>query len=59
MSGDLKLEIFDLLGKQVKVINKIPFNKYQVDISALKSGIYLYSIKNENGRMNSGKIIKK
>jgi hypothetical protein len=51
-----ELFITDLLGKQVKVL---PVNEQEITINRdeLESGVYFYSLKNENGKILNGKII--
>ncbi len=56
-SGNLKLQIFDLLGKPVKTINNIKA-KGQVNISTLNSGIYVYKLSDNNVSL-TGKIVKR
>jgi hypothetical protein len=50
------LSIFDILG-QLVVQEKITYPLSQIDISGLKPGNYIYSIR-QAGAVNSGKLIK-
>jgi hypothetical protein len=57
----MSIEVYNILGKQVasRVINPaaMALNSYQIDMSAYKSGVYLFRIESENVRQ-SFKVIK-
>jgi hypothetical protein len=58
-NGSLVLNIYDIMGKQVKQF-QIPNAKleYKAIIKWLKTGLYFYKIVNKDGIIYSGKIIK-
>ncbi|GGZ77754.1 LamG-like jellyroll fold domain-containing protein [Algibacter mikhailovii] len=57
-SKDLKLKIYDGLGKVVKTVNELENNASKIDISELNNGMYLYSLYSQGHLVKSGKIIK-
>ncbi|WP_406683192.1 T9SS type A sorting domain-containing protein [Seonamhaeicola sp. MEBiC1930] len=51
-------ELYDSLGKLVKV-NNLSSYKTEINVSALKSGLYFYHIKDQNLVLKSGKLVKR
>lgn len=50
-----QLQLFDLLGKEIKVFN---LSQNQIELNHLKRGVYFYNIKNaENQNIQTGKLI--
>jgi hypothetical protein len=51
--SDVRIEVLDLLGKQVQVVereNRIPgVHLTNLDISTISKGVYFVSLKTENG----------
>lgn len=56
--GNYQLYIFDSFGKQVLDYNWVN-DQAQLDLSHLKSGMYVYLLVDDDGRSAGGKIIKK
>ncbi len=55
---NLEIIIYDLLGRTIKRIGQINKAKFEIDLSDLNNGIFIYNISNENGILGKGKIIK-
>ncbi|MBL4578649.1 MAG: T9SS type A sorting domain-containing protein [Flavobacteriales bacterium] len=53
----LSLELFDLLGKRVKVVQNITGPRFELDRVGLLSGIYFYKLNTEHRELGSGKVI--
>lgn len=58
-SGQLSVEIFNLLGQSVYSQSSITNSQFSIDISSQPAGIYIYMVRSENGALvANGKIIK-
>ena len=56
-SEKYQFKIFDIFGRQVKELNWIE-RRQSLSIEALKTGIYLYQVIDDKGRIFEGKIVK-
>jgi len=56
-SKTLHFELFNMIGKKVKDIEKISASTFDVSRDALPNGVYLYKISDENGTVRSGRLI--
>ncbi|QQS27419.1 MAG: T9SS type A sorting domain-containing protein [Sphingobacteriales bacterium] len=54
-----RLEIFDIIGNQVKLVNDIQTNAAEVDISDLEAGMYFYFLVRGSDRVSTGRLIIK
>jgi hypothetical protein len=55
----VRLRLFDLMGKEVRTMEGIREREFQIEKGNLGSGIYLYRIEDKDGRMWSGKLVVK
>ncbi len=56
---NVEIIIYDLLGRTIKSGTLINTTTFELDLSNLKSGLYLYNISKSNEIVGKGKIIKK
>ncbi|TND09469.1 MAG: hypothetical protein FD123_1275 [Bacteroidetes bacterium] len=52
-----RLEIFDVLGNKVRVINNLSGNSFTIDQEGLGSGVYFYQLISEEAGIASGKLV--
>jgi hypothetical protein len=53
------IEVYDIIGKKILFVNYIVGEQsIQLDLSSIKSGVYLVKVINQNGEQFSGKLIK-
>ncbi|MBP7810499.1 MAG: T9SS type A sorting domain-containing protein, partial [Bacteroidia bacterium] len=57
VSATTELEVFDAVGKIV-LSQTISDSQTQINMSELASGIYSYRVKNANGYIAQGKLVK-
>lgn len=55
---NLEIIIYDLLGRIIKRETSINTMVYEIDLSDLKNGVYIYNIRNDRSLLGKGKIIK-
>jgi len=55
--GDLRIEIYDHMGRKVREINNIS-SEVILKGAGMKTGCYYYSLKSNNNQLCSGKMIK-
>jgi len=58
-SNYYNIEIHDLTGRIVKIVNSRTSNNTTLDVSDLKSGNYIIKITDNNGKVESLKMIKR
>ncbi len=51
-----RLEIYDLIGNQVKVYRHVNTSSFDIDVMDLETGMYFYFIMNENERVSTGRL---
>lgn len=51
------LQIMDISGREL-MLHHINSSDYQIDVSELSSGVYIYYLQDEKGNFSSGKLIK-
>ncbi len=56
-SGDVRLRIFDLLGRELKYKESTVGNLIKINREGLTNGIYLYRIEDDHGNFKTGKIL--
>lgn len=56
---NIELILFDLLGREIKRLSSINKTKLEIDMSSLKHGILIYTIRSEKELLGVGKILKK
>ena len=55
---DLRFEILDLVGREIKIISNIPALPCTINISNLPDGIYILKMMDESGSERSAKFMK-
>ena len=55
---DLRFEILDLVGREIKIISNIPALPCTINISALPDGIYILKMMDESGNEGAVKFVK-
>ena len=55
---NLEMIIYDLLGRTIKRVGQINTAKFEIDLSNLNNGIFIYNISNDKVIIGKGKIIK-
>ena len=55
---DLRFEILDLVGREIKIISNIPALPCTINISALPDGIYILKMTDDSGNAGAVKFIK-
>ena len=58
LQSDLRLEILDVFGVSLLRFEEVQSLPYQVDISALKPGIYIVRLSDDSGSISTGKFFK-
>ncbi len=53
----IKLEIFSITGKLIKVVNKSNSLEFQLNISDLSSGMYIVKL-NAEGKIHTSRLLK-
>ncbi len=56
-TGTVDLILYDVLGNQIRAIRDIRDNQITIERENLPAGIYVYHLKNEAGKLFSGKIL--
>jgi hypothetical protein len=56
--SDLRLEILDVFGSVLLQFDDVQNLPYQIDVSALKPGIYFARLSDNNGSVSTGKFLK-
>jgi hypothetical protein len=54
-----RLEIYDIIGNQVKLSNDIQSSSIEIDISDLEAGMYFYFLVKGSDRVSTGRLIVK
>ncbi len=57
--ANAEMHIYDMLGKEVKLISKINSNEIKIDSKGLSEGMYLYKFINDGETIASGKLFIK
>ena len=57
MNTSFDLELFDMAGKQIRSYQQISDNQFNMERGDLKNGMYLYTIRNADGKTQTGKLI--
>lgn len=57
MSSSFSVELFDMTGKQIRSFQNIASNQFDMERGDLRNGMYLYTIQNEGGKTQTGKLI--
>ncbi len=57
MNSSFDVELFDMTGKQIRSYQNISVNQFNMERGDLKNGMYMYTIRNENGQTQTGKLI--
>ena len=52
------IEVFDLLGRQIRTVMVSLSNHTDVDVSSLSSGIYFLKVTDNKGFVRTGKFVK-
>jgi hypothetical protein len=49
--GTMDVELYDVIGKTMRIEENIPAGKYMLEKGELKNGLYLLKIRTENGEL--------
>ena len=53
----INFTLYNLLGQEVQTLQNITESQFVVEKGSLQSGIYIYRIENEDGRVKTGKLV--
>ncbi len=57
-SESINFKLYDLVGREVKSVTGLANDATTIDLTELKSGMYLYEFMNESGERKTGKLYK-
>ena len=57
MNTSFNVELFDMAGKQIRSYQNILDNQFNMERGDLKNGMYLYTIRNQDGKIQTGKLV--
>lgn len=52
-----RLEVYDIIGNQVKTVSDIQSGSVEIDLSDLEAGMYFYFLVRGNDRVSTGRLI--
>lgn len=52
-----RIEVYDIIGKQVRLYDQVYDDKQRIDVRDLDAGIYFYFVIGDNQRKSTGRII--